>query len=70
MFLDYFAVGVALGIRFSAINTGNVAPRRDDVERMSWAIWLRANQIDAVSYQLIETQLQARMRALVASLAP
>jgi amidase len=70
MFLDYFAVGVALGMRFSAINTGRVAPRRDDVERMSWAIWLRANQLDAVSYQLIETQLQARMRALVASLAP
>ena len=37
---------------------------------MSWHIWLRANQIDAVSYQLIETRLQARMRVLVASLAP
>jgi amidase len=70
MFFDYFAVGVALGMRFSAINTGRVAPRRDDVERMSWAIWLRANEIDAVSYQLIEAQLQARMRALVAGLSP
>ena len=70
MFLDYFAVSVALGMRFSAINTGRLAPTRDDVERMSWAIWGRANQIDAVSYQLIETQLQARMRALVACLAP
>jgi len=29
MFLDYFAVGVALGMRFSAINTGRVAPMRD-----------------------------------------
>jgi amidase len=57
-------------MRFSAINTGRVAPRRDDVERMSWAIWLRANQIDAVSLGLIEVQLQARMRMLVASLAP
>jgi amidase len=69
MFLDYFAVGVALGMRFSALTTGRVAPTRADVEQMSWAIWLRANQIDAVSYQLIETRLQARMRELVASLA-
>jgi amidase len=68
MFLDYFAVGVALGMRFSALNTGHVAPTRADVEQMSWAIWLRANQIDGVSYQLIETRLQARMRELVASL--
>jgi amidase len=70
MFLDYFAVHVALGMRFSAINTGRIAPIRDDVERMSWAIWQRACQMDAVNYQLIENQLQARMRALVASLAP
>ena len=70
MFLDYFAVGVALGMRFSALNTGKIAPTRDDVERMSWHIWLRANQIDAVSFWLIEVRLQARMRELVASLAP
>ena len=70
MFLDYFAVGVALGMRFSALNVGKAAPTRDDVELMSWAIWQRACQIDAVTYQLVETQLQSRMRALIAALAP
>jgi amidase len=37
---------------------------------MSWAIFQRACQIGAVDYQLIETQLQLAMRALVASLTP
>ena len=37
---------------------------------MSWAIWERSREIDAVGFQLIQTQLQARMRPLIAALEP
>jgi amidase len=68
-FLAYFGVQVALGIRFSAMIAGR-EPRPQDMEPMSWAIWERGNQIDAVSYQLLQTSLQARMRVLIAGLEP
>jgi amidase len=38
------------------------------MEPMSWALWERSRQLDAVGFQLIQAQLQNRMRALVASL--
>ncbi len=69
-FLDYFAAQVALGMRFSAISAGRAEPAEEDVEPMSWAIWERARQIDAVSFQLIQTRLQARMRQLLAAFEP
>jgi amidase len=69
-FLDYFGVAVALGVRFSAMGAGRKEPTPADMEPLSWAIWERANRIDAVSYQLLQTDLQARMRRLVAALEP
>jgi amidase len=69
-FGDYFAAQVALGIRFSALNVGRAEPTRDDMEPMSWALWERSRQIDAVAFQLLAAQLQSRMRALVAFLDP
>jgi amidase len=69
-FLDYFAAQIAVGIHFSAINAGRAGPTAEDVEPMSWAIWERAQQIGAVGFQLIHTQLQARMRPLIAALEP
>ena len=45
---------------------GRAGAAPDDVEPMSWAIWERARQFDAVAFQLLQTQLQARMRPLVA----
>jgi amidase len=69
-FLDYFGAAIALGIRFSAIGAGRQEPTSADMEPLSWAIWERANRIDAVSYLLLQTDLQARMRRLVAGLEP
>ncbi len=70
LFGAYFAASVALGIRFSAINAGRGEPAAEDMEPMSWALWERARQLDAVAFQLLATQLQSRMRALVTSLEP
>ena len=70
LFGDYFAAQVSLGIRFSAINVGRAEPTAEDMEPMSWALWERCRGIDAVRFQLIATQLQSRMRALVAFLEP
>jgi amidase len=70
LFGDYFAAQVALGIRFSAMNAGRAEPAAQDMEPMSWALWERCRGIDAVRFQLLQTQLQARMRALIAFLDP
>jgi amidase len=70
LFGDYFAAQVSLGIRFSAINVGRAEPAAEDMEPMSWALWERCRGIDAVRFQLLATQLQARMRVLVAFLDP
>jgi len=69
-FLDYFAAQIALGIRFSAMTAGREAPAPEELEPMSWAIWRRSAEIDAVAFQLLQTQLQASMRELLAMLAP
>jgi amidase len=68
LFGAYFGAAVALGIRFSAINAGRAEPTAEDMEPMSWALWERSRHLDAVGFQLLQTQLQSRMRALVASL--
>jgi amidase len=70
LFGDYFAAQISLGIRFSAMNAGRAEPTADDMEPMSWALWERCRGIDAVGFQLLATQLQSRMRALVAFLEP
>jgi amidase len=57
-------------MRFSALSVGLPLPRAEDVEPMSWAIWERSCAIDAVSFQVIQTQLQERMRVLLAALEP
>jgi amidase len=65
LFGDYFAAQVALGIRYSAMNVGRAEPAAADMEPMSWALWERSRHIDAVQFQLLQTELQSRMRALV-----
>jgi amidase len=70
LFGNYFAAHVCLGIRFSALNSGRGEPVAADMEPMSWALWERCRHIDAVGFQLLQTQLQARMRALIAFLEP
>jgi amidase len=69
LFGGYFGAHVAVGVRYAGIAAGaEVAP--DDVEPMSWALWERAQQLDAVGFQLLQNELQARMRALVRALEP
>jgi amidase len=70
LFGDYFAAQVSLGIRFSALSAGRAEPAAEDMEPMSWALWERCRGIDAVRFQLLQTQLQARMRALIGFLDP
>ncbi len=70
LFCDYFAAQVALGIRFSALVAGRAEPTAADMEPMSWALWERCRGIDAVGFQLLQTQLQSRMRALIGFLEP
>jgi len=70
LFRDYFAALVAVGIRYSAISAGRAEPAAADMEPMSWALWERCRRIDAVQFQLLQTELQSRMRALVGFLEP
>ena len=68
LFLDYFAAQVASGIRWAASTAGRVQPVREDMEPLSWAMWERSLALDAVGFQLVQAELQARMRPLVAFL--
>jgi len=70
LFRDYFAALIAVGIRYSAISAGRAEPTAADMEPMSWALWERCRGIDAVQFQLLQTELQSRMRALVGFLEP
>lgn len=52
------------------MTAGRSEPAEGELEPMSWAIWERTRDIDAVQFQLLQTQLQARMRQFVAALEP
>ncbi len=68
LFLDYFAAQVASGIRWAASTAGRAAPAAADMEPLSWALWEHSLALDAVGFQLVQAELQARMRPLVAFL--
>src|SRR5579862_1100530 len=68
LFLDYFAAQVAAGILWASNAAGRAEPREADMEPMSWALWERSRALDAVGFQTIQAELQARMRPLVAFL--
>jgi amidase len=65
MFGDYFAAHIAVGVYFASIVGGRPEPSAEDMEPLSWALWERSLGISAVALQILQTQLQARMRALV-----
>jgi amidase len=65
MFGDYFAAHIAVGVYFASIVGGRPTPSAQDMEPLSWALWERSLAINAVAFQILQTQLQARMRALV-----
>jgi amidase len=68
LFLDYFAAQVASGIRWASSTAGRAEPAPQDMEPMSWALWEHSLGLDAVGFQLVQAELQARMRPLVAFL--
>jgi amidase len=65
LFGDYFAAHIAVGVYFASIVGGRPEPSAADMEPLSWALWERSRGISAVDFQILQTQLQARMRALV-----
>jgi len=68
LFLDYFAAQVASGIRWAASIAGRAEPVSQDMEPLSWALWEYSRGLDAVRFQMVQAELQARMRPLVAFL--
>jgi amidase len=65
LFGDYFAVHVAVGVYFAALAGAGGEPRAADMEPLSWALWRRCQSISSVAFQVLQTQIQARMRAVV-----
>ena len=70
LFGDYFAAQVAAAIHFAALTAGRAAPAAADMEPLSWELWRRGAEIDAVRFQVLQNRLAARMRAIVVKLAP
>jgi amidase len=64
IFGDYFGAHVSVGIYFAALAAGRAEPRASDIETLSWALWERSLAMTAVHFQVLQTQLQARMRSL------
>jgi amidase len=65
LFGDYFAVHVAVGVYFAALAGASGEPHAPDMEPLSWALWTRCQSISSVAFQVLQTQIQARMRAVV-----
>jgi amidase len=65
LFGDYFAAHVAVGVYLASLAGGKGEPRESEMEPLSWALWQRCQTISAVGFQVLQTQIQARMRALV-----
>jgi amidase len=70
LFGSYFGAQVAVGIRYAASAAGQADVAPDDIEPMSWALWERSRHLDAVAFQLLQNELQARMRTLIRALEP
>jgi amidase len=65
LFGAYFGAHVAVSVYFASYAAGRPAPTPDGVEPLSWELWQRAKRLSSVEFQVIQTQLQARMRGLV-----
>jgi amidase len=70
LFGSYFGAQVAAGVQQAALARGAERPSPDSVEPLSYALWERAQSLSSVAFQLVQTQLQVRMRALIAFLDP
>lgn len=65
LFKTLWSVGASLGLAFGALVTGR-SPRREDVEAFTWALHTQGERVDAVSFLVTITRLQAIARQVVA----
>ena len=69
LFTVVFGAQISLGISFGALLAGR-QPTAEDIEPLSWEMWKGASEVPSVGYLAGLTQLQARARGIVVSLAP
>jgi amidase len=65
VFGAYFGAHVAVSVYFATLAAGRSEPSPEDMEALSWALWQQASELSAVGFQVLQTQLQARMRGLI-----
>jgi amidase len=65
LFGSYFGAHIAVSVYFATLASGQREPRAEDMEPLSWALWQQASELDSVRFQVLQTQLQARMRSLI-----
>jgi amidase len=65
LFGAYFGAHVALSVYFASLAAGRSEPTAADMEPLSWALWRQTCELSAVGFQVLQNQLQARMRSLV-----
>jgi amidase len=68
LFGAYFGAHVALNVYLAALACGFEAPQPDQMEALSFELWRRAAQLSAVQFQVLQAQIQGRMRSLIAFL--
>jgi amidase len=67
LFSAVFTTAIALSVAYSALVAGR-EPRPEDMQRLSWAIFERAQQHTALEYSAAHARLQLAMRRLVRDL--
>ncbi|HEX2703573.1 MAG TPA: amidase [Solirubrobacteraceae bacterium] len=65
LFGAYFGAHIALSVYFATLASGRREPRASDMEPLSWELWQQASALSSVQFQVLQTQLQARMRSLI-----
>ena len=69
LFGTAFSIHIGLSVAFSGTIAGR-EPRAEDMEALSWAIYSRVRQIDAITGLAMTTRLQAIARRVIEFLAP
>jgi amidase len=65
LFGAYFGAHVAVSVYYATLAAGRAEPIADGMEPLSWALWLRACELSSVAFQVLQNQLQGRMRQLI-----
>jgi amidase len=65
LFGAYFGAHIALSAYYATLAAGHVEPTAADMEALSWALWAQSSELSAVGFQVLQNQLQGRMRSLI-----